>query len=114
AGVVEVVARAMHTAHEHGIIHRDLKPANILLSSVVRGPSSVAENGTKPTTDNGQWTTDNGQVPKITDFGLAKQLDSSAGQTQSGAIMGTPGYMAPEQAVGASKTVGPLADVYAL
>jgi serine/threonine protein kinase len=83
----EVLARAMHAAHQKGLIHRDLKPANVLF----------AEDGT----------------PKITDFGLAKKLDE-AGQTQSGAIMGTPSYMAPEQARGASKQVGPAADVWAL
>jgi serine/threonine-protein kinase len=87
AELVETLARAMQAAHDKGIIHRDLKPANILLTA----------DGT----------------PKITDFGLAKRLDS-AGQTQTGAIMGTPSYMAPEQAGGKGKEVGPAADVYAL
>jgi WD40 repeat protein len=87
AALVETLARAMRAAHEQKVIHRDLKPANVLL----------AEDGT----------------PKITDFGLAKKLDE-AGQTQSGAIMGTPSYMAPEQAGGKSNETGPLADVYAL
>jgi eukaryotic-like serine/threonine-protein kinase len=85
AALVETLARAMHAAHTQQIIHRDLKPANVLL----------LEDGT----------------PKITDFGLAKKLDE-AGQTHAGAVMGTPSYMAPEQAGG--QTVGPLADVYAL
>src|SRR5205823_10329352 len=53
-------------------------------------------------------------TPKVTDFGLAKQLDSDAGQTNTGAILGTPGYMAPEQAAGQARSVGPAADVYAL
>jgi WD40 repeat protein len=88
ARLVETLARAMHAAHEQHIVHRDLKPANVLLTS----------DGT----------------PRITDFGLAKKLDSGSGQTASGAIMGTPSYMAPEQAGGKSKEVGPLADVYAL
>jgi serine/threonine-protein kinase len=87
ATIVETLARAMHVAHTRHIVHRDLKPANVLLTS--------------------------DGVPKITDFGLAKQLDSDAGQTRSGAIMGTPSYMAPEQAEGA-KEIGPAADVYAL
>ncbi len=87
AQLVETLARAIQAAHEKGVIHRDLKPANVLL----------AEDGT----------------PKITDFGLAKKLDD-AGQTQSGAIMGTPSYMAPEQAAGKSAEIGPAADVYAL
>jgi len=87
AALVEKLARAMQTAHEQHVIHRDLKPANVLLS------------------DDG--------VPKITDFGLAKKLDE-AGQTQPGAIMGTPSYMAPEQAGGKSEEIGPAVDVYAL
>jgi serine/threonine protein kinase/tetratricopeptide (TPR) repeat protein len=88
AELVEKLARAMSSAHQHQIVHRDLKPANVLL------------------TPEGE--------PKITDFGLAKQLDADTGQTQSGAIMGTPSYMAPEQAAGKVHDIGPLADVYAL
>jgi hypothetical protein len=87
AEMVRTLARAIQTAHDQFIVYRDLKPANVLL----------AVSGT----------------PKITDFGLAKQLDTSAGQTASGVMMGTPSYMAPEQVNGA-KNVGPLADVYAL
>jgi eukaryotic-like serine/threonine-protein kinase len=87
ARLVETLARAMQAAHDKNVIHRDLKPANVLL----------AEDGT----------------PKITDFGLAKKLDA-AGQTASGAIMGTPSYMAPEQAGGKSKEIGPAADIYGL
>jgi WD40 repeat protein/Flp pilus assembly protein TadD/tRNA A-37 threonylcarbamoyl transferase component Bud32 len=87
AALVETLARAMQAAHAKGVIHRDLKPANVLLT----------EDGT----------------PKITDFGLARKLDD-VGQTQSGAIMGTPSYMAPEQASGRVHEVGPAADVYAL
>src|SRR5262249_34041342 len=71
AKIVAALARAIHYAHEQRIVHRDLKPANVLLSA----------DGT----------------PKITDFGLAKRLDV-AGQTGTGAVMGTPSYMAPEQA----------------
>jgi serine/threonine-protein kinase len=87
AALVETLARAMQAAHAQHVIHRDLKPANVLLT----------EDGT----------------PKITDFGLAKKLDE-AGQTQSGAILGTPSYMAPEQAGGQSKELGPMCDIYAL
>jgi serine/threonine protein kinase/WD40 repeat protein len=88
AQLVETLARAMHYAHEHGIIHRDLKPGNILLTQ--------------------------DSVPKITDFGLAKQLKGEGHPTRTGAILGTPGYMAPEQAEGQSKSVGPPTDVYSL
>jgi serine/threonine-protein kinase len=114
AQLVETLARAIHHAHQHGIVHRDLKPANILLVSggVVSGELS----GETPlTTQDSPLTT-----PKITDFGLAKILtDQRAvsglpGQTQSGAIMGTPSYMSPEQASGRTKAIGPAADIYAL
>jgi serine/threonine protein kinase len=113
AELLEALARAMHTAHQHGIIHRDLKPGNILLHRKSENPNSKCENeaGT-PISDFGFRISD--FDPKITDFGLAKQLDADAGQTQSGAIMGTPSYMAPEQAAGQREQVGPLADVYAL
>jgi WD40 repeat protein len=88
ARLVETVARAAHAAHQRGIVHRDLKPANILLTA----------DGT----------------PKIADFGLAKRLDVQVDQTQLGLILGTPSYMAPEQAQGHSHDLGPAADVYAL
>lgn len=89
ARLVQSLAEAMHLAHQRGIIHRDLKPANILL------------------TQDG--------VPKITDFGLAKRFeDKGEGQTRTGAIMGTPSYMAPEQAQGKTKNTEPAADIYSL
>jgi len=88
AELVVTLAKAVQVAHDAGIIHRDLKPSNILFT----------EDG----------------VPKITDFGLAKQLESDSRQTETGQIMGSPSYMAPEQARGHTKDVGPAADVYAL
>jgi len=83
AELVETLARAVQMAHGRGLVHRDLKPSNILLTAA----------GT----------------PKISDFGLAKRLEGAAGQTTSGAIVGTPAYMAPEQATGQSKRIGPAA-----
>jgi eukaryotic-like serine/threonine-protein kinase len=86
AALVETLARAMDYAHCQGIIHRDLKPANVLLTA--QG------------------------MPKIADFGLAKRLEED-GNTKTGAVLGTPSYIAPEQAAG-KKDVGPAADIYAL
>jgi len=107
AQVTELLARAMHAAHQQGVVHRDLKPANILLraeSSAAGGESNM------PLPLSTQQSLPG--TPKIADFGLAKQLDVDSGQTRSGTILGTPSYMAPEQASG--QPVGPLADVYAL
>ena len=95
----------MQAAHDKGVIHRDLKPANILLQMEDGGLQKE-----KPVSALHHLQS---TIPKITDFGLAKKLDE-AGQTQSGSIMGTPSYMAPEQAGGKAKEAGPAADVYAL
>jgi WD40 repeat protein/serine/threonine protein kinase len=110
ARLVETLARAMDAAHRAGIIHRDLKPANILLTFSGRSQTGVGQAALAPLSERPL----NEHTPKITDFGLAKKLDSGSGQTASGAILGTPSYMAPEQAGGQTKEVGPLADVYAL
>jgi serine/threonine-protein kinase len=105
AKFVEILARAMHHAHQRRIVHRDLKPANILLVPSER-PEAISLGG-----DDGQAER---YEPKITDFGLAKQLDSDQGKTQANVILGTASYMAPEQAAGKSSQSDPLVDVYAL
>jgi eukaryotic-like serine/threonine-protein kinase len=113
AELLEVLARAVHHAHERGVVHRDLKPANVLLASG-RGPLAIVPDAVTPWAEERSRPTDLGQ-PKITDFGLAKCLDSEAArQTRTGAVLGTPGYMAPEQAAGKVAEVGPAADVWAL
>jgi WD40 repeat protein len=104
AVLVRALAEAMQAAHDAGIIHRDLKPANVLLTV---GQAFQPDSGGKSVRLESLT-----YVPKITDFGLAKKLDEQ-GQTQTGSIMGTPSYMAPEQASG-SKDLGPAVDVYAL
>jgi formylglycine-generating enzyme required for sulfatase activity/tRNA A-37 threonylcarbamoyl transferase component Bud32 len=88
ARLLETLARAVHWAHQRGIVHRDLKPGNVRVTA-------------------------DGAL-KIADFGLAKRLEADASLTHTGYVMGTPSYMAPEQASGKSKEVGPAADVYAL
>lgn len=82
------VCRAIHHAHRHGILHRDLKPSNVLV--------------------------DKDRRPYVTDFGLAKRVEGGPSLTRTGAILGTPGYMAPEQAAGSRGTLGPATDVYSL
>jgi serine/threonine protein kinase len=108
AGLVEELALAMHYAHKRGIVHRDLKPANILLHL---DESSIFKDG--QLTDSTAFGNLMAYVPKITDFGLAKHMGGEEA-FRNGAIVGTPSYMAPEQARGTSGSIGPLADVYAL
>jgi formylglycine-generating enzyme required for sulfatase activity/tRNA A-37 threonylcarbamoyl transferase component Bud32 len=105
AALVATLARALHHAHGQGVIHRDLKPGNVLLS---RRTSSLACPGAPP----GQAGSLSYE-PKVTDFGLAKRLDTE-GHTHPGDVLGTPGYMAPEQAAGRTAEIGPATDVYSL
>jgi outer membrane protein assembly factor BamB/tRNA A-37 threonylcarbamoyl transferase component Bud32 len=88
ARYVQTVAEAIHYAHQQGVLHRDLKPANVLIDPFAQ--------------------------PRVTDFGLAKRLGQAGGQTITGAIVGTPSYMPPEQAAGERDKLGPASDVYSL
>ncbi len=98
ARLVMLLARAVHADHQRGIVHRDLKPANVLLAAPADEPALNTAYG----------------LPKVSDFGLSKTLGQDQGRTEDGRILGTPGYMAPEQATGRPEDVGPAADVYAL
>lgn len=101
AELVRTLARAVHYAHQHGIIHRDLKPSNVLLQK---------NREARPQDCDGMPF-----VPKIADFGLAKRMEKGVtALTRTGSIMGTPCYMAPEQASGHIQKIGPCTDVYAL
>jgi eukaryotic-like serine/threonine-protein kinase len=111
AELTGTVARAVHHAHECGVIHRDLKPANILLQLTNDQGSMIKQEGQPADLVIGNWSL---VIPKVTDFGLAKRLDGPPSQTRTGVVLGTPSYMAPEQAQGQSKAVGPAADVWAL
>jgi serine/threonine-protein kinase len=95
ARLVAALAEAMHLAHSRNLVHRDLKPGNVLLAGEADTPAGQCQ-------------------PKVTDFGLVRQLDADSGQTVEGVVMGTPSYMAPEQAQGHARSAGPAADVYAL
>ncbi len=88
AEILAQVAEAVHFAHQRGVLHRDLKPSNILI--------------------------DESDHPHVSDFGLAKQIDSGASLTRTGAVIGTPAYMPPEQAAGGRGELGPASDVYSL
>ena len=113
AKLVEILARTMNVAHQRGIVHRDLKPANILLATIASNSSMVRERENDSTTlPADHWSKNT--VPKIADFGLAKRVDEDSSQTQSGTILGTPSYMAPEQAGGKNREIGPAADIYSL
>jgi serine/threonine protein kinase/tetratricopeptide (TPR) repeat protein len=120
ARIVETLARAMFYAHEHNVVHRDLKPSNILLQRKSEAASSKSgirrlqseKEGSEAGREFGSSLWD--FEPKITDFGVAKQLDSEQGNTRTGAIVGTPSYMAPEQARGESQRTGPAVDIYSL
>lgn len=104
AELLEKLSRAVHFAHQRGIVHRDLKPSNVLLAM------SENREGVSLRQEDGETVR---YEPKITDFGLAKRFVGDSSQTRTGALIGTPSYMAPEQ-TGVSKYVGPASDVYSL
>ncbi len=130
ARVIEQLARTTQYAHEHGVVHRDLKPANVLLTE---RPPSLQSSATMPTDqvtppnvatlarawDSGSSNPRSGErgyepQTKISDFGLARVLGSSSDLTATGQVIGTPSYMAPEQAAGTCDDVNPAQDIYSL
>lgn len=131
SALLQKIALAVQYAHDCGVIHRDLKPSNVLLSSVTSikvGSSSGSGQAAKPkdtspgssesrqddsSSDSNHPSTDD-LVPRITDFGLAKLLQTESDLTVSGQVMGTPSYMPPEQARGHQDEIGPCSDIYSL
>ncbi len=107
ARLVAALAEAMHLAHSRNLVHRDLKPDNVLLAR-------RNEDNTSAQSSQSEMCDLKCVIPKVTDFGLVRQLDADSGQTLAGVVMGTPSYMAPEQAEGRAHAAGPAADVYAL
>jgi WD40 repeat protein/serine/threonine protein kinase len=111
AALIETLARAIDVAHGEGVVHRDLKPANILLQKDEGGRTKEDSEPTRPSFI---LPPSAFRLPKITDFGLAQTIEGGQTMTQSGFLVGTPGYMAPEQAGGKRALVGPATDIYAL
>jgi len=108
AELLEAMARAMHYAHQQGVVHRDLKPTNVLLSAEFGARSAEQKDSSALRAPNSAL------CPKITDFGLAKDLAANLDHTATGTILGTPSYMSPEQADGRVHALGPASDLYSL
>lgn len=105
ASYIKSIAEAMQHAHEQGVVHRDLKPSNVVLARRSRGPKS---------SDPATHRAEDEYEPRVTDFGLARRVETSGNRTISGQILGTPSYMPPEQAAGRTQDLGPLVDIYAI
>ncbi len=114
AALCQKLARAVQHAHEHGVIHRDLKPANVLLAGEPHAQGDVTHGAATggPGAAEKTHVSPEAAEPKVADFGLARNVDDDSGHTRTGDVMGTPAYMAPEQATG--QRVGPPADIWAL
>src|SRR5205085_294338 len=116
---IVALARTIQFAHEQGVVHRDLKPANILIPVVKAGRIPSMPDGETPVSVDrsvgpSAVSAIDPHSTKITDFGLAKILDAGPAQnTLTGAILGTPAYMSPEQITGKTHHIGPASDIYA-
>ncbi len=113
ARIVASVARAIHHAHQQGVLHRDLKPSNILLQKEEAGRTKD-ESGEQSITSSSFGVHPSSVLAMVADFGLAKRVTGGANLTVSGAVLGTPSYMPPEQASGSRGQLGPASDVYSL
>ncbi|MHC5038611.1 MAG: protein kinase domain-containing protein [Planctomycetota bacterium] len=124
AVITKKLAEALHHAHQHGILHRDIKPANVLMSSEIPNPKSqiptksqipnLNDTGSGRSGRAGGASGESGSEPMLTDFGLAKDVESESKMTRSGMTLGTPQYMPPEQADGRLRDIDERSDVYSL
>lgn len=116
AEIIRTVAEAVDYAHRRGVIHRDLKPANVLMAVDDESCADLEKANGSDRYERVRDISDRGghSVPKITDFGLAKQVEAGSDLTATGQILGTPSYMPPEQAGGNRDEIGPASDVYSL
>ncbi len=116
AALVATLARAVHHAHERGVLHRDLKPGNILLQmqTTEHADHTEGRKGARPSSSVSSVCSVVSAVPYIADFGLARLLDQDSGLTRTSELMGTPNYMAPEQAGGGAAAITTATDVHGL